>query len=118
MNDRFRFRAWDKVKYKMLDFNCFSGLYGHSFDDIVVMQCTDIKDNNDKLIYEGDVVRITFPPTANTSPTVGRIAWEDAGFVCKLPLRDYTIYNLDYLKCNTVEIIGNIYENSEPLEVK
>jgi uncharacterized phage protein (TIGR01671 family) len=68
MNDRFRFRAWDKEEKEYYydaeqthDYSngIMSGSFGELLEDdrYIVEQCTGIKDCNGKLIFEGDLIR-------------------------------------------------------------
>ena len=60
MNDRFKFRVWDKEfkKYYPASDFCVEDLQD-SGDEIIVEQCTGLRDMNGKLVYEGDVVHQT-----------------------------------------------------------
>lgn len=125
MNDRFRFRVWYKDLYspepkpKMIygverAYDCFCGddeqipasSFGVIIDDkeFIPMQCTGLKDKNDKLIYEGDIIKIE----GNYCP----IIWdkENARY-------DVVGYGeIAYLNYNEIEVIGNIHENKELLD--
>ena len=71
-----------------------------------LMQCTGLKDNNGKLIYEGDIVKDLIIPEISYI-----VKWSNGGF--------YFVSTLSgsFLKFNDTQqkVIGNIYENSELL---
>lgn len=106
---------WDEETE--IDFEC-------SFEDVELMQYTGLKDKNGVEIYEGDLFR----PGPGYNEHSFRVNWEDEDarflgigygkdserasgekYVCYVG-----VYNK--LKNNTVEVIGNIYENTELLQ--
>lgn len=140
MQDRFKFRIWD-LKHNLMikpeeersdqDMTIIGKTYNYDewygsaeleltdslryFDDkpFVIMQCTGLKDTNDKLIYEKDIIKCSYGNVG----ALGVVEWdfENMQFVLKIKENFYsfspkTIYE-------KIEILGNIYENPELLEV-
>lgn len=126
------FRAFVKRKKKMLPVTdlCFNeteavGVSGcgnakctlcvdwYSFDDVVLMQYTGLKDKNGKKIFEGDIVNCKF-----FDRMVGDIAGVINFIDCVWAVSDFKnkrLYQL--IDVDNIEIIGNIHENLELLEV-
>jgi len=128
-----------------IEHTSFSGLLNDN--QYIIMQCTGLKDKNGKLIYEGDIAKL--PTNCNKklhgNYSLQEVVWRNGFWVLsyissetghKLP-RGYTasflyyqwsdefekefIFSNDDIFCtyNTLEVIGNIYENPELLkEVK
>lgn len=122
MQDRFKFRIWDKPTSKMyydtaLGFtqnnsvgcwarantpNYYTDYTGERLKDIKIMQCTGLKDNNGKLIYEGDIV------ARGEDKAVIKYDDETASFYMRWVGTETFIEDC--------EVIGNIYEKPELLE--
>ena len=115
MQDRFKFRIWDDDNecFDYLDFNDLEKAK-HTIDSYneyfwsgyfkenpqYLMQCTGMRDKNNKLIYEGDIVKIHNDVTAKIIFDKGCFSFTDG------------VYNQAcYWKQDTLEVIGNIYEN-------
>lgn len=135
MNDRFKFRAYNKELRKMYEVDTIcpyednhtkggevflKGIQYNSFyfpEEVKVMQSTGLKDKNGKLIYEGDILGGIYH---------GYIEYCDECKCFQLKVKDYGClacegdlhwYELvEAEEQNELEVIGNIYENKELLE--
>lgn len=140
MEDRFKFRyVFEKdfggkigIRYKMPVFNLDDAVRSvfenkiieyTNFDYKLIAknQCTGLKDKNEKVIYEGDIVKYT-SKKSKTNPEKApytknyKVVWQEK----------YTGYNLqskEKVNCfnlgimtDDIEVVGNIYENKELLE--
>lgn len=140
MQDRFKFRAWDGQDQEY-DYNAQNiSFYDHDEDSItlfrhierdkpnvILEQCTGLKDKNGKLIYEGDILAKSkdakpwdcYKVFWQGSTTCGielqfQAVCYDAGFSYVSPLgellqEDHAV-EIEYL------VVGNIHENPELLE--
>lgn len=132
MNDRFRFRAWNKEK-KIMHYEAEKGAACLPFyhlsksNEFIFEQCTGLKDKNGRLIYEGDIVKAEVEEPELKAVgiiTFGRYV-HDLGFYLKWigapaePRKYYPGWRADlfyWLEDEGLEIIGNIHENPELLE--
>jgi uncharacterized phage protein (TIGR01671 family) len=72
-----------------------------------VRQSTGLKDKNGKEIYEGDKI--------NDNGCMGVVIYEAPAFMIKYDFEDYP-QEFDDSYVSHIEVIGNIYENSELLK--
>ena len=130
-----KFRAWDKKENHFIkdgfiidhrgdeigeySYRSQSFVWNDTEPNYILMQYTGLKDKNGKEIYEGDIVRISFQKNNPAGVQDDRwytkittVEWADgyAGF-------NPFCYQEHYQNnANLLEVIGNIYENSELLK--
>lgn len=81
------------------------------FDEVELMQYTGLTDKNIIKIFEGDIVKF--------DNKLYEVIWENDE--CRFGLTDNTRYSFLILaswRMQNIQVIGNIYENSELLEVE
>lgn len=126
MNDRLKFRTWDKEINKFRYGDVSLGCNGKPFvitcdpkkpieylDNVEVNFCTGFKDRNGKLIYEGDIVK----NAGYILETIYKVGFKKGAFF--LENDDVIAYFHELRKCfaeSRLEIIGNIYTTPELLE--
>lgn len=133
MQDRFKFRVWLKDRNKMSNVHSLhvgtnkaivSSRHGNVSiyinRDAILMQCTGVKDKNGKLIYEGDILKFklledfrAFGANEKYVEIIAPITYEYGGFF--IEQSENSIF-LGQLPMSEIEVIGNIYENSELLK--
>ena len=135
----YKFRVWDTenkemLKVQELDFeDTFYGgrlsirtdQYNDYFDieDMILMQYTGLKDKNGKEIYEGDIIEFSydmFVGNFDTFVAKGKVVFEEGAFYIEVFENERTTKDEAYLlysiNLDTIEVIGNIYDNPELLE--
>lgn len=109
-----KFRAWDGQQMindwlVMQEEKTQVVVTQRSVAGLVPMQFTGLKDKNGKGIYEGDYVkcRAEHPVGMKWEPE-GVVVWENGRY-------HFQNMGLDNAMVQTLEVIGNIYENPELL---
>lgn len=109
--------AWDNVNNEMIEdvaginfkaeMIVTSNLYFYPFDDIELLQSTNLTDQNGKTIYEGHIVK-------DTDGNIGYIVFlaKDMGYFIVYKKTDRRINELDDYQ---FEILGNIYQDKHLL---
>lgn len=101
----------DKDMEKLYEFSEKVGdFYRFNFSCESVNQCTGLRDKNNELIYEGDIVEFYGDNIRFV------VEWNDKGFLQMIGDNDY--YEFDEIYSQEVIICGNIHENKELLEVE
>ena len=151
MNDRFSFKAWDKEKkimyqaafidfYRIVCYEIvedrgmyinFSNMVEYDISDknLVIIQCTGLKDKNGRLIFEGDIIaqmEVGYDMDDNEieiPEVIGFVEWRGEEHY---PAFEIVTDESHYFECNAfshlfamdenIIVIGNIYENPELLE--
>ena len=125
MNNRFKFRVWDGYSFEYdpsldglkenYDITGFSDLENHK--ECILQQYTGLTDNNDKPIYEGDILKNHYDVGNNI---IGQVLYESdhGGYIFQWKRKgrgqDYKNLNCD-VAFESV-IVGNIFEQSELLK--
>lgn len=129
MQDRFKFRVWNKEKNEMeydlydspgdIEVSCINEVFKNylSDDRNIVEQCTGLKDKKDKLIYEGDILNSLYKDDGCRGLYV--VVWSN-GSLCvkKVGNHQQTFVNISLNDLTRCEVIGNIHENPDLLEEK
>lgn len=128
MNDRLKIRVWDKYfnRYwsdEEVKNNIQWLLYPDNdhIENVVIEQCTGLRDKNGKLIYEGDVVIYEVFLTDWSDEKrkgYGIVYYDDNQHAFGVRTIKQTVassFGLNKL-VSEIEIIGNIHENLELLD--
>lgn len=131
-----KFRAWDTTNKEMfkdtfaitesgqvvvVEQEFVTSIPDYVFvDHLVIMQSTGLYDKNDKEIFEGDILKVT---NEHSWLEVVEYDKKRAMFVTEEMNRGYKVpksYLYEFFNTNLfeVEVVGNVWENSELLEVE
>lgn len=98
---------------------------GTVIDKNTIGQYTGLKDENGKEIYEGDIIEFSydmFIGNFNTFIAKGKVIFEEGAFYVEVFENERTTKDEAYLlysiNLDTIELMGNIYDNLELLEEK
>lgn len=119
--ENFKYKAWDKENRIMVEVvsinfkskKIYYGNYGNCvlyFEEAELMQFIGLQDKNNKDIYKGDIFHLG---DENIKYTV---VWHDTGFM-GAENGSTSFVGLEHWK-DSIEVIGNIYQNPELLEVR
>ena len=131
MNNRFKFRIWDKrnksffineetknVYFDIWQWTIYmSTCLIYAIEDCIFQQYTGLTDSNDNPIYEGDILKIHYDVGGDV---IGQVLYEadHGGYIFQWKRKgrnqDYNNLNCD-LAFESV-IVGNIFEHSELLK--
>ena len=113
--DRFKFRVWRASCIllcrdyggRMYHFDLLNEAFSLSKED-VLMQCTGLKDEDDTLIYEGDILSGI---NACSGEIIRVVKWLGAGWSPWISLEPGDLFL-------NIRILGNIHEHTHLLETK
>lgn len=133
-----KFRAWDRTTNQMRDCYGFNDMeqevyvcsvaddefngrpktvhaLKRSFDEVVLMKSTGLKDKNGLEIFEGDIIsELSEQGEDWANHILAEVVWHKVGFYGKEKGHEPEYPITEFVKG---EVIGNVWENPELLEV-
>ncbi len=117
MNREIKFRAWDEVSEKMLNWNDFldtnmkNTFIAPESTGLILMQYTGLHDKNGKEIYEGDIVKYR----DSRGQHIEKVIFDKGCFYAGMHWGSSTRVAPKLINTRITEVIGNIYDNPELL---
>lgn len=117
MNREIKFRAWDEVSEKILNWNDFldtnmkNTFIAPESTGLILMQYTGLHDKNGKEIYEGDIVKYR----DSRGQHIEKVIFDKGCFYAGMHWGSSTRVAPKLINTRITEVIGNIYDNLELL---
>ena len=126
MQDRFKLKFWNKTDKELVEVINID--YNSGFVDYVtkdgftstqikygeLIQCTGLKDKNNTLIFEGDIIYKKGTKNHKGEKMYSEVIWDQ--MYAEFNISDDNGMHRMPSNSNNIEIVGNIYENPELLE--
>lgn len=88
----------------------------YEVDPSIICQCTGLRDKNDKLIWEKDILMAYLDEDHPEDVTYAKIEWNGSGWITHENNNEDQEYFDDFVLEN-YEVVGNIFDNPGLLEV-
>lgn len=92
-----------------------TGINFYEIDPNTICQCTGLKDKNDKIIWENNIMVAHLDKSYPDDKTYQKVIWNENGFHSKVKGSE-DIEPIDRFDQEWFEVIGNIFDNPELLE--